>query len=147
VAGARSKGFEVTVAGEVARGLQVMGGYTYFAKRDNEGALLLPNYPERLFRVAASYRLPGAWSKLTVGGSVNYQSGIYYDESSGLGRASQGGVTLLGLMARYEFSKQVTASINIDNLTDKRYYSGLGGYNGYNYGTPRNVWMKVSYRF
>lgn len=22
-----------------------MGGYTYFAKRDNEGALLLPNYP------------------------------------------------------------------------------------------------------
>ena len=147
VAGARSKGFEVTVAGEVARGLQVMGGYTYFAKRDNDGALLLPNYPERLFRLAASYRLPGAWNKLTVGGSVNYQSGIYYDESSGLGRASQGGVTLLGLMARYEFSKQVAASINIDNLTDKRYYSGLGGYNGYNYGTPRNVWMKVSYKF
>ncbi len=147
VAGARSKGFEVTVAGEVARGLQVMGGYTYFAKRDNEGALLLPNYPERLFRVAASYRLPGAWNKLTVGGSVNYQSGIYYDESSGLGRATQGGVTLLGLMARYEFSRQVAVSINVDNLTDKRYYSGLGGYNGYNYGTPRNVWMKVSYKF
>ena len=56
-------------------------------------------------------------------------------------------MTLLGLMARYEFSKQVAASINIDNLTDKRYYSGLGGYNGYNYGTPRNVWMKVSYKF
>ena len=102
---------------------------------------------QRLFRLAASYRLPGAGNKLTVGGSVNYQSGIYYDESSGLGRASQGGVTLLGLMARYEFSKQVAASINIDNLTDKRYYSGLGGYNGYNYGTPRNVWMKVSYKF
>ncbi len=147
VAGARSKGFEVTVAGEVARGLQLMGGYTYFAKRDNEGMLLLPNYPERLFRVAASYRLPGAWNKLTVGGSVNYQSGIYYDEASGLGRATQGGVTLLGLMARYEFSRQVAASVNIDNLTDKRYYSGLGGYNGYNYGTPRNVWVKVSYKF
>lgn len=147
VAGARSKGFEVTVAGEVARGLQLMGGYTYFAKRDNEGALLLPNYPQRLFRLAASYRLPGEWNKLTVGGSINYQSGIHYDESSGLGRASQGGVTLLGLMARYEFSRQVAASINIENLADKRYYSGLGGYNGYNYGTPRNVWVKLSYRF
>lgn len=147
VAGARSKGFEVTVAGEVARGLQVMGGYTYFAKRDNNGTLLLTNYPQRLFRLATSYRLPGAWNRLTVGGSLNYQSGIHYDEASGLGRVSQGGVALLGLMARFEFNRQLAASINIENLTDKRYYSGLGEYNGYNYGTPRNVWMKVSYKF
>lgn len=147
VAGARSKGFEVTVAGEVARGLQVMGGYTYFAKRDNNGTLLLTNYPQRLFRLATSYRLPGAWNRLTVGGSLNYQSGIHYDEAAGLGRVSQGGVALLGLMARFEFNRQLAASINIENLTDKRYYSGLGEYNGYNYGTPRNVWMKVSYKF
>ncbi|WP_241048125.1 TonB-dependent siderophore receptor [Achromobacter xylosoxidans] len=147
VAGARSKGFEVTVAGEVARGLQVMGGYTYFAKRDNNGTLLLTNYPQRLFRLATSYRLPGAWNRLTVGGSLNYQSGIHYDEAAGLGRVSQGGVALLGLMARFEFNRQLAASINIENLTDKRYYSGLGEYNGYNYGTPRNVWMKVTYKF
>lgn len=147
VAGARSKGFEVTVAGEVARGLQVMGGYTYFAKRDNNGTLLLTNYPQRLFRLATSYRLPGAWNRLTVGGSLNYQSGIHYDEAAGLGRVSQGGVALLGLMARFEFNRQLAASINIENLTDKRYYSGLGEYNGYNYGTPRNVWMKISYKF
>lgn len=147
VAGARSKGFEVTLAGEMARGLQVMGGYTYFAKRDNNGTLLLTNYPQRLFRLATSYRLPGAWNRLTVGGSLNYQSGIHYDEAEGLGRVSQGGVALLGLMARFEFNRQLAASINIENLTDKRYYSGLGEYNGYNYGTPRNVWMKVSYKF
>ncbi|MFY2059437.1 TonB-dependent siderophore receptor [Achromobacter xylosoxidans] len=147
VAGARSKGFEVTVAGEVARGLQVMGGYTYFAKRDNDGTLLLTNYPQRLFRLATSYRLPGAWNRLTVGGSLNYQSGIHYDEAAGLGRVSQGGVALLGLMAKFEFNRQLAASINIENLTDKRYYSGLGEYNGYNYGTPRNVWMKVNYKF
>lgn len=147
VVGARSKGFEATAAGEVARGLQAMGGYTYFAKRDNDGALLLTNYPQRLLRLAVSYRLPGAWNRLTVGGSLNYQSGIHYDESAGLGRVSQGGVTLLGLMARYEFNQRVAVSIDIENLTDKRYYSGLGEYNGYNYGTPRNVWMKVSYKF
>ncbi|MDH2049245.1 TonB-dependent siderophore receptor [Achromobacter marplatensis] len=147
VKGARSKGFELTLSGEVARDLQLMGGYTYFAKRDAEGALLLPSTPERLFRLAASYRLPGAWNKLTVGGNVSYQSSVYYDEAGGLGRASQGGVTLFGLMARYEFNQHVAASVNVENLTDKHYYSGLGGYNGYNYGTPRNVWMKVSYKF
>jgi iron complex outermembrane receptor protein/outer membrane receptor for ferric coprogen and ferric-rhodotorulic acid len=147
VKGARSKGFELTASGEVAPGLQLMGGYTYFAKRDAEGALLLPSTPQRLFRLAASYRLPGEWSKLTIGGNVSYQSSIYYDEAGGLGRASQGGVTLFGLMARYDFNRHVSASVNVENLTDKYYYSGLGGYNGYNYGTPRNVWMKVSYKF
>ena len=147
VKGARSRGFELTASGEVARGLQVMGGYTHFAKRDSQGESLLPNYPRRLFRLATSYRLPGAWSKLTVGGSLSYQSSISWDEESGLGTARQGGVTLLGLMARYEFSKQLSLSLNIENLSDKYYYSGLGGYNGYNYGNPRNAWLKATYHF
>ena len=147
VKGARSKGFELTVAGEVARGLQLMGGYTFFAKRDAEGELLLPANPQRLFRMAASYRLPGAFSKLTIGGNVSYQSSISYDESGGLGSVRQGGVSLFGLMARYEFDQHVSASVNVENLGDKRYYRGLGGYNGYNYGTPRNVWLKMGYKF
>ena len=124
----------------------MLEGYTYHAKRDNDGALLNPTYPTRLLRVSTSYRLPGEWNRLTVGGSVSYQSGIYYDEYAGLGRASQGGLTLLGLMARYEFTPQLSASLNIENLGDKRYYSGLGGYNGYTYGPPRNVWLKLSYK-
>lgn len=146
VAGARSKGFELTASGELAPGWQVLAGYTYHAKRDSEGELLNPTYPNRLLRISTSYRLPGAWSKLTVGGSLSYQSGIYYDEYSGLGRATQGGLTLIGLMARYEFSKQLSASLNIENLTDKHYYSGLGGYNGYTYGRPRNAWLKLTYK-
>jgi outer-membrane receptor for ferric coprogen and ferric-rhodotorulic acid len=118
----------------------MMSGYTYYSKRDAQGALLQPNYPRRLLRVATSYRLPGDWSRLTVGGSISYQGGIYYDELSGLGRATQGGLTVLGLMTRYEFSKQLSVSLNIENLADKRYYSGLGGYNGYVYGNPRNAY-------
>ncbi|RUR70695.1 TonB-dependent siderophore receptor [Variovorax guangxiensis] len=146
VPGARGKGFELTASGELAPGWQMQAGYTYHAKRDNDGVLLDPTYPNRLFRVSTSYRLPGDWSKLTVGGSVSYQSSIYYDEASGLGRATQGGLTLIGLMARYEFDKKLSASLNIENLTDKRYYSGLGGYNGYTYGRPRNVWLKLTYK-
>ena len=109
--------------------------------------LLNPTYPRRLFRVATSYRFPGDWSKLTIGGSVSYQSDIYYDESYGTGRATQGGLTLIGLMARYDFNKQLSASLNIENLGDKRYYTGLGGYNGYTYGAPRNAWVKATYKF
>ena len=145
--GARSQGYELTASGELLPGWQIMAGYTYHAKRDKNDVVMNPTYPRRLLRIATSYRLPGDWNKLTVGGSLSYQSSIYYDEYYGLGRANQGGLTLLGLMARYEFNKHLSASLNIDNLTDKRYYSGLGGYNGYTYGTPRNAWLKVRYQF
>jgi iron complex outermembrane receptor protein/outer membrane receptor for ferric coprogen and ferric-rhodotorulic acid len=147
VKGARSQGFELTASGQLARGWQVMGGYTYYAQRDADGMLLQPSYPRRLFRVATSYRLPGDWSRLTVGGSISYQGRIFYDELSDLGRVTQGGLTVLGLMARYEFSKQLSASLHVENLTDKHYYSGLGGYNGYVYANPRNAWLKLSYRY
>jgi len=146
VPGAHSRGFELTASGELAPGWQMLAGYTYYAKRDNDGVLLDSTIPNRLFRISTSYRLPGEWSKLTIGGSVNYQSGIYYDEYSGLGRASQGGLTVIGVMARYEFSKKLSASLNIENLADKHYYSGLGGYNGYTYGRPRNAWLKLTYK-
>jgi outer-membrane receptor for ferric coprogen and ferric-rhodotorulic acid len=147
VKGAHSKGFETTVSGELSQDWQIMGGYTQHTKRDANDVLLNTSLPRRLLRISTSYRLPGEWNKLTIGGSVSYQSSIYYDEAYGLGRATQGGITLLGLMARYDFTKQLSASLNIENLADKRYYSGLGGYNGYVYGNPRNSWLKASYKF
>lgn len=146
VPGAKSKGFELTASGEVVPGWNVLAGYTYHAKRDDDGVLLNPQYPRRLLRLTTSYRLPGEWSKLTVGGSVSYQSGIYYDELNGLGRATQGGLTIFGLMARYDINERMSASMHIENVGDKRYYNGLGGYNGYTYGNPRNLWLKLSYK-
>ncbi|MFL9924007.1 TonB-dependent siderophore receptor [Herbaspirillum lusitanum] len=147
VKGARTKGFEATISGEVASGLQLMAGYTYSSKFSNKNVLMNPTYPQRMFRLAGSYRFPGALSKLTIGGTLNYQSSIYYDETYSLKRATQGGLTLIGLMARYDFSKQFSMSLNIENLSDKYYYTGLGGYNGYTYGNPRNAWLKATYNF
>ncbi|MDM0089835.1 MULTISPECIES: TonB-dependent receptor [unclassified Variovorax] len=145
VKGARSKGFEATVAGELATGWQLMGGYTYHAKRDREDVLLNPSFPTRLLRIATSHRLPGAWNRLTVGGSLSWQNAISYAHPQGV--VTQGGLALIGLMARYDISKQLSASLNIENVGDKAYYAGLGGYNGYSYGAPRNAWLKMRYQF
>lgn len=103
--------------------------------------------PSGPLRISTSYRLPGQWSRLTVGGNLSHRNGIYFDEYYGLGRATQGGLTLLGAMARYAFSKQLGASLNVENLSNKRFYSGLGGYNGYTNGAPRNAWAKLQYTF
>lgn len=147
VKGARSKGYELTIAGEPTPGFQLSGGFTHHSKRDRDGVLLDPNYPRDLLRFASSYTLPGALNKLTIGGNISYQSGISFDEVNGLGRVSQGSVTLVGLSARYDVSSQLSLSANIENLTDRKYYSGLGAYNGYIYGDPRNVWFRARYRF
>lgn len=147
VQGAKSKGFELTASGELLPGLQVLAGYTYHAKREMDGTLLNPQYPRRLLRMTASYRLPGNWSKLTLGGSVSHQSSIHYDEFNELGRATQGDVTVFGLVARYDINRHLSTSLHIENVGDKHYYNGLGGYNGYTYGNPRNVWLKATYKF
>ncbi|WP_432241354.1 TonB-dependent siderophore receptor [Herbaspirillum robiniae] len=147
VNGAKTRGFETTISGELARGWQLMAGYTYSAKFTSKNVLMNTNYPQRMFRLATSYRLPGALSKLTVGGSLSYQSGISYVETYSNQTAYQGGLTLVGLMARYEVSPQLSLSLNVENLTDKYYYTGLGGYNGYTYGNPRNTWLKANYKF
>ncbi|WP_087691282.1 TonB-dependent receptor [Pandoraea sp. PE-S2R-1] len=147
VSGAKTQGFEATVAGQVLPGWQVQAGYTYSAKRDRSGALVNPTYPQRLLRIATTYRLPGVLSKVTIGGSLSYQSAITYVETySGL-TARQGGITLIDLLARYDVTRQLSVSLNLGNVTDKRYWAGLGGYNGYTYGAPRNGWVKLTYRF
>lgn len=146
VDGARSKGFEFTAAGELLTGWQLMGGYTYYVKRDNKNQDLLPEYPRRTLRVSTTYRLPGAFNKLTIGGNANFQSRISRKESYGLGLMEQGGTTLIDLLAKYEISPKMSASLNIDNVTDKHYYTGLA-FVGYQYGAPRNAWLRLNYKF
>lgn len=145
VKGTKSRGVELTVAGELTRGWQVMGGYSDVAPRNRDGSLLSPNLPTRLFTVATSYRLPGKWSKATLGADMKVQNGTTLMDPYGLGVTSQGNVTLLGLMARYDISRRLSISLNLENVTDRHYVSY--GATGYVYGSPRNAWLKATYGF
>ena len=42
-------------------------------------------------------------------------------------------------MARYEFDKHVSATLNVKNLLDQKYYENVGFYNGVFWGDPRTV--------
>ncbi|WP_343528928.1 TonB-dependent receptor [Sphingomonas sp.] len=147
IKGARSRGVELTVAGEVTSGWQISAGYTFTEKRDQQNELLNTQYPKHIFRANTNYSLPGTLSPISLGGSFRYQSGIYFDEIYGLGRVRQGGMALVDINATYRIDDRWSASVNIDNITDKSYYSGLGGYNGFTYGDPRNAWLRLRYRF
>lgn len=51
-------------------------------------------------------------------------------------------------ISRYDFSKQLTATLNINNLFNRKYLSALDQtfYTGY-YGAPRNAMLNLRYSF
>lgn len=55
------------------------------------------------------------------------------------------GATTADLMARYDESRQLSVSLNVENATDTQYVN-LNGFSTYVVGNPRNAWLQASYR-
>jgi outer membrane receptor for ferric coprogen and ferric-rhodotorulic acid len=148
--GATSKGFELEVSGELARGWNLSAGYTQFRLKDALGEDVNTVYPRKTLRLFTTYRLSGALSGLTVGGGVNWQSGTYVNASNPFGltqRVDQGAFALVSLMARYDFNERLSAQLNIENVTDKKHYGMFPAYGQLTYLPPRNASLTVKYRF
>lgn len=134
----RSKGFDAEIGGEVARGWQVSGGYTWLNTRDDEGSSLSTDTPRSLLRVSTSYALPGEWSAWKVGANLSAQSHARVDTVQNPGHA------VLDLRASYRINRNWTAALNIGNVTDKVYWAAVGGArNGTYYGMPRNATLTL----
>lgn len=134
----RTKGIDAEIGGQIARGWQVAGGYTYLQTRGESGAPTASDAPRSLLRASTSYNLPGAWSAWTVGANVAAQSGSYVDTVQNPGR------TVLDVRASYRIDTHWTAALNIGNVTDKTYWTAIGSTIGGNYyGTPRNATLTL----
>jgi len=148
--GATSKGFELEMSGELAPGWNASIGYTQYKATDAAGAEVNTLYPRKLLRTFTSYRLPGALNKLTVGGGVNWQDDIYTYALSPAAvneRIEQKAYALVNLMARYDFSKQLSAQLNVSNASDEKYFDVFDAYGAITYGAPRSVTASVKYKF
>ena len=148
--GATSKGFEFDVSGELTPHWSVSAGYTQFRASDANGTDVNTIYPRKLLRLFTSYRLHGDLAGLTLGGGVNWQDKTYTDAANPLGnieRIEQDAYALVNLMARYEFSKQLSAQLNINNVFDKKYFAMFDAYSQMTYGAPRNATLKMTYKF
>ncbi|MGF7178221.1 TonB-dependent siderophore receptor [Azospirillum doebereinerae] len=137
--GAKSKGFELEVSGEVLEGWQIGGGYSHTKVKDASGQQLLTYVPKDSFKLFTTYRLPGALDRLTLGGNVKWDGGIH--NGTGRTRYEQDGYAVVDLMARYQVTEKVAATLNLNNLFDKKYLTSIQN-NGY-YGEPRNVLLSL----
>lgn len=163
----RAQGVEFQLSGEVAKGLQVNGGYTFDDNKTHYGATSGQRFntatPKHILRMWAAYRLPGRWSDLKLGGGVRVQSRYFREGTVNTwnpvgGPAKTGafdgppmpfrftdpGRALWNVFADYAVTSKVTAAINVNNVFDKRYLAAVGSTAGGNiYGEPRSVFVTL----
>jgi outer membrane receptor for ferric coprogen and ferric-rhodotorulic acid len=141
---AQSEGIELEATGELAKGWQLSAGYSQLRITDDAGNSARVYVPRKTLRASTTYRVP-AVPQLKVGANVTWQSEIRYAVSDDI-TLHQGAYGLVGLMAQYEINKNLSLSLNLNNLTDKKYITSLYWEQGY-YGAGRNGSATLSYKF
>lgn len=138
---ATSEGIELEFGGRLAEGLQATGGYTLMRLEDEQGDPARRFVPRNTARLNVSYA-PPALPALKLGASAQYHSRIFTPTAT----VRQGGYALVDLLARYDVTPNLSASVNVRNVTNTKYLTALTFDGGY-YGAPRTVLGTIAVRY
>ncbi len=148
VDGIRTRGFELEATGRFTRDLQGSVSWTHYDMNDRSGESFRTFLPDTLVRSFVTWQ-PRDWvPRLTLGGGVNWQSATHTIVGSPDGPVdfAQRSVTLVNLMARYQFSPSVSLQFNANNVTDRKYFV-LDQYDNSYYGPPANYALTLRMGF
>ncbi len=140
----KSHGVELQGSGEVLPGLDLLGGYTYVRIDNDDGDEARKYVPAHSLRGMVTYRLPGL-PQAKVGTRISWQSAVENDTNSAI---RQNAYALVDLMASYDIDSNWSTSLNLNNLTDRKYLLSL--YNSAttaSYGAPRNAVASVTWKY
>lgn len=152
IKGAKTQGMDLEVTGAPSPGWNVSASWSYSQTKNADDKPIQTTFPRHLVKLWTTYRLPGQFNRLTVGGGVNWQSSVYSNiEAWQIERTlrwDQKAYSVASLMARYDISDRLTATLNVGNLFDKKYtasvsdwwYSGMAG-------QGRNGSVTLKYQF
>jgi len=135
----RSRGFELELTGNPLPGWNLSTGYTQLEIEDEAGHAVRTYTPRRLFKLATTWRVP-ALPALKLGANASWRS------ATSTGAIRQRSFALLDVMASYEFGKQLKATLNVNNITDKKYYTSLYWSQSY-WAAPRNASVSLDWSF
>lgn len=149
--GTVAKGYELEVVGKVTPQWDVSAGWSSYSAKDADGVHVLSHQPRRAFNFSTRYDFVGSLDGLSMGGALKWESRppvTAANPGSGVvERIGQPAYALVNLMARYEFSRQLSLQLNVDNLFDKKFFSGNSWFPGFVYGEPRNARATLRYAF
>lgn len=116
-------GFELGISGAITPKWYVFGGYTFLhsklkenGKNSQNDGNVFPNTPRNSFSLWSTYKVT---PDFTVGAGAYFVDSQYGDAANKLKIPSY---WRFDAMAAYRFSKNLSAQINVLNLTDKKYY-------------------------
>lgn len=139
----RSRGIELEASGNIGSQVQATLAYTALSIEDRNGKKARTYVPRHLVQASATWRVPGQ-DQLKLGGSVIWKSKAYTVDSGVT--ITQKDYALLNLMARYDFNKHLSGSVNLNNVTNEKYINSLYWTQGY-YGAPRNATVSLAWKY
>ncbi|AGT10662.1 TonB-dependent siderophore receptor [Paracoccus aminophilus] len=151
-----TRGLDFELSGAIREGWNISFGYTYadaaYSKGAREGRRFnTVTVPRHLIKLNTTYAFKDGLEGLTVGGSIQAQSDTYSEGTAVMGnrvRQSQGGYAVVDVMARYQLNGETAVQLNVDNLFDRTYLTGLGvGWPNSFYGQPRTVSLSLRKTF
>ena len=147
------QGIEFEASGSPLPGWEIAGGYTYtdstYLNTAQAGQTFSTYTPQHMFQLWTKYSFDerfGAFEGVFVGGGVTAFSS-FSSVSGGVTIKAPGYVTA-DLMAGYRINDNFTATLNVNNIFDEKYYSRVGGNSVFNfYGEPRSATFRLSAKF
>ena len=151
----RHQGVELSVYGEAAKGLRILGGVTFLdaKQRETEGGTNDGNrvigVPKVQGNIGVEWDVPGIQG-FSLDSQIVATGSSYADEDN---TQRVPGWARLDLGARYMMEvngKLLTLRARVDNVTDRDYWASVGGYPGNGYlteGAPRTFTVSASMDF
>ena len=150
------EGVDVEISGRLTPRLQLVGSYTYSIGKylrdsDNEDGMTGQPYgewhPKHLFKLWAKYQMTTNWH---LAGGVHAQTKAYSTGYPGYGITGvrQPGYAVTALQIGRQLSRQVSATLTVNNLFDRNYIEQINDDRSYNYyGAPRSVTFAMRGQF
>jgi len=149
-----SEGVELEAVGELTENLRLQAAYTYtdirYKKSSPEEQGKRAVYaPRNMASSWLSYDVrTGPLDGLTIGSGVRYVNGITSDR---LNTHTLPSYTLIDMAVGYDLSKVgingLSAQLNVNNLTDKRYVAACNSLSYCYFGAERSIVGSVSWKF
>ncbi|MFC4314477.1 TonB-dependent siderophore receptor [Steroidobacter flavus] len=153
----KSQGVDAELSGEVLAGWSLGAGYTYNDNEAPTGGPLSRLTPKHLFKAWTNVRMPGAFDRWQVGGSVHAQSKTTARAMTNYCPAPayvclsvdtvQPSYAVLDLRAAFDVDPNWRVALGVSNVFDKIYYEAMeSNLHGW-YGEPRHWMLRIDGRY
>lgn len=145
IEGVTSKGFELSLNGDITDDVSTTFSLANFSMKDEDGEKLNTTRARTTANLFINLK---ATKDTEIGAGVKYTCKYYDGEKGDDSYIEQDAYFLANLMAKYKINKQTSIQLNINNLFDKKYYEGIqSSGNWIVYGDPRNFNLSLKYTF